>query len=86
MEIIQSLNPIMILDIIFEDKERLKYAFIMTSFFTIIELLYLKNKDIKQIIISYPISVFSRYILFPISGILDILKTLRVFTDDKYIM
>ncbi len=83
---IQLLNPIMILDIIFEDKERLKYALIMTSFFTLTELLYLKNKDIKQIIISYPISVFSRYILFPISGILDLFKTFNLYVDDKLIM
>ncbi len=58
----------------------------MTSFFTLTELVYNKNKDIKQIIIGYPISVFLRYMLYPMSGILDLLKTFGIFTDNKYIM
>ncbi len=86
MEIIQSLNPNILFDTIFQDKQRLKYALIMTSFFTLTELLYLKNKNIKQIVISYPISVFSRYILFQISGILDLFKTFNLYVDDKLIM
>ncbi len=48
MHVIKSFEPKMVLDLIFKDKEILRYSLIMTSFFTLTELLYKKKKKILK--------------------------------------